>query len=182
MQPTHRSRRRKRTRPQVVEDNIISRPQQKSVLSLVPSLDDSSLTFLDSSGDALADRQAVQSCLPTLLEERRLGVWSCRRNQQLRWQSRALSTFTKKPFQENASRRQWRPLSKRSIPFTQLGTPRTDAVLAVERRGSYILSLGTKDDRSNVPLALALRFYGTSLERIFESSSNPARCVFYSTN
>lgn len=39
----------------------------------LPSFDDSSLAFLDSDGDALLDRKAIWSCLPKLLEERRVG-------------------------------------------------------------------------------------------------------------
>jgi hypothetical protein len=140
---------------------------QSSVASkqrTAPSFDDSSLAFLDNSGDALADRKARQACVLKLLDERRAGLLWC--GKQRRWQSRALFTFTKKPEKDTESRRQWRPLAKRSIPFTQLGTPLSDAVLAVERTGSYVLSLGGKDSNSNVPLALALRFYGKSREAV----------------
>ena len=68
--------------------------------------------------------------------------------------------FTKKPENKKLYLRQWRPYGKRNILFTQLGTPITDAVLALERKANYVLCLGSKQDDSEVPLSLALRFYG----------------------
>ena len=46
----------------------------------------------------------------------------------------------------------------RRIPFTRLGSPATDAVLAMQRNADYVLTLGTMTE-NNVS-GLALRFYG----------------------
>ena len=106
------------------------------------NFDDSSLAFLDTrSGHALADRKSVSSCIPKLIEGRRSGQWERKR---WAWQSQALTSFTKRPSIKGDHRRKWRPVAKRSIPFTQLGTPPSEAILALERNGSYVLSLGAK--------------------------------------
>lgn len=142
-------RRRKRPRPEITQTS--KKPSTKTV----PSLDDTALTFLDSNGDFLADRRAVLSSVPNHLAERQLGKWSGR---QRSWQRQTLKNHVKKPL-TGLPRRQWRSFALRSIPFTRLGTPPSDAVLALDRQGSFVLSLGSKDVR-NAPLALALRFYG----------------------
>lgn len=153
MQPAHR-RRRKRSRVQ-----IDRKQQNQNNRRLVPSFDDDSLlAFLDYNGEALSDKRSAHACLPALLEERRSGLKNARRI--MCWQSKALFNFTKKPESEKHCRRQWRPFARRCIPFTKLGTPISDAVLALERRGSFVLSLGAKREGSNVPLSLALRVYG----------------------
>lgn len=146
MQTAHR-RRRKRARVQTDQRSAIQNFE-----------DDSQSAFLDLEGDALSDREAVRACLPALLEERRLGLKNQRKITI--WQTQALFTFTKKPENKKQYRRQWRPFAKRRIPFTKLGTPISDAVLALERKGSYVLSLGSRQTDSNVPLSLAIRLYG----------------------
>ncbi|KAL3940877.1 MAG: hypothetical protein SGBAC_004672 [Bacillariaceae sp.] len=140
--------------------------------------DDSSLAFLDSNGAALSDHKAIQVSLLQLLEERQSGGRRKSNRRSIRsWQHQALFQFTKNPRvakprtsyrqesdkSSNAAplqRRQWRGFAKRCIPFTQLGTPVLDAVLAPERKGSFVLSLGGQHPGSEVPLLLALRFYG----------------------
>jgi hypothetical protein len=76
---------------------------------------------------------------------------------QKKWQSEMLFNFTKKPI-ATYGRRQWRAFASRKIPFTRLGSPPSDAVLAMERNGDYVLTLGNtvNDTRTG----LALRFYG----------------------
>ena len=143
--------RRRRKRARVVQNN-----QQRQASQNFD--DDSSSAFLDIEGDALSDRKASQVSLPKLLDERRLGLQNQRKI--ISWQARALLNFTKKPENKKQYRRQWRPYAKRNILFTQLGTPIADAVLALERKASYVLCLGSKQDDSDVPLSLALRFYG----------------------
>lgn len=153
MQPIHR-RRRKRTRAQTG-----GKQRSPSTRRFLPSFDDdSSLAFLDYDGGALSDKLARQACIPALLEKRRLGLMNSTRI--MRWQANALSNFTKKPDNEKQCRRQWRSFARRCIPFTKLGTPISDAVLALERSGSFVLSLGGKLEGRTVPLSLALRFYG----------------------
>jgi hypothetical protein len=153
-----RRRRRKRTRRQESDE---SQKPRKSPRSIPSSLvfDDASSAFLDNdSGHALADERPEYSCIPRLLEERRTGRWN---RKPWTWQSEALGSFTKRPSnKDDCRRRQWRPMAKRSIPFMHLGTPTSDAVLALERSGSYVLSLGSRDSKNDVPLALALRFFG----------------------
>ena len=60
---------------------------------------------------------------------------------------------------------EWRPHARRSVPFTEMETPRADAVLALDRCGSYALALGGGGTRGGTrgaagPPLLALRFYG----------------------
>lgn len=185
MNPSNYRRRRKRARARNTDGDTLQEPSRSSLFvgvkkndcfrrrrMQIPSScleDDSGLKFLDSDGDALSSGRVIRSNLPVLLEERRLGKWKLQRD----WQSKALVTFTQKPKQQEMSRRQWREFAARSIPFTHLGTPSSDAVLALERNGSYVLSLGAAGTTSsaNSPsssgrgveepsLALALRFYG----------------------
>ena len=119
--------------------------------------DDALFAFIDKDGDDLRDGKAQFRSLPLLLEERRRGRW---RGNQTRWQSEMLFNFTKKPVKKYIARRQWRSFAtnNQKIPFTQLGSPPSDAVLALERRGNYVLSLGTTNNDSHT--GLALRFYG----------------------
>lgn len=149
-------RRRKRSLPGVGDESF-QRSTKSPSFSVPSDLDDASLTFLDNNGDFLNDRHAVASSVSILLEERQTGRWTGR---QKLWQYHTIKNHVKKPL-VGQPRRQWRPFAKRQIPFTQLGTSTSDAVLALDRQGSFILSLGSKDCR-NAPLALALRFYGTS--------------------
>lgn len=127
--------------------------------------EDAKLAFLDRDGDLLADRTPQFDSLPVLLESRRHTLSSTTNNSRRRrtlWQSKMLFNFTKKPNHCSVGRRQWRPYAHRNIPFTRLGTPAADAVLAMDRTGSSVLSLGTKDDTDHASPGLALRFYGIS--------------------
>ncbi|KAG7361089.1 hypothetical protein IV203_036189 [Nitzschia inconspicua] len=147
-------RRRKRALPKEKEQQ----PQQRSAPSKVDTTlleDEAKLSFLDPDGDLLADRKPKFDSLPLLLETRRSGIGI---NDMRKWQTKTLLNFTKKP-QQSIGRRQWRPYAHRTVPFTRLGTPPGDAVLAMDRTGSYVLSLGTKDNDYASP-GLALRFYG----------------------
>jgi len=158
--------RRRRKRPRAKEeeindennDNKNNRPIStvKSTSNSIPNLDDSELTFLDCDGDFVADRRHNGlTSVANLLRERSLGKW---RGRQSTWQQTALKYQVKKPM-DGCPRRQWRMYCRRSIPFTQLGTPHSEAVLAMDRNGSFVLSLGGKDLR-DIPLALAIRFFG----------------------
>jgi hypothetical protein len=120
--------------------------------------EDATLAFLDKDGDLLADCKPAFISLPVLLEARRHGIRNSAVKQQ-QWRSKILFCFTKKPMDPSIGRRQWRPYAHRNIPFTRLGTPPSDAVLAMDRTGSYVLSLGTMDNAFASP-GLALRFYG----------------------
>ena len=159
-------RRRKRSRP----NSTAGSPLRKQPFLAVPGLDDSTLTFLDENGDFLEDRnRAVLSSVPILLAQRQLGSkWSSSGRRQRRfWQHLTLKHSTNRP-PLGLPRRQWRSFAVRSIPFTQLGSPPSDAVLALDRQGSFVLCLGTSDVR-NAPLALALRFFGMCVRRIPQS-------------
>jgi len=64
---------------------------------------------------------------------------------------------------------EWKPFLARSIPFSKLETPTTDAVLALDRFGSYMISIsdnkyfnGTVVMGEGGLAILALRFYGES--------------------
>ncbi len=147
-------RRRKRARNSEDESN---RPLTMFFSRTLPSLDDTVLAFLDRNGDILADSQATPSSIPILLEARRSGHWKGRSKN---WELRMLKNHIRKPHPGH-SRRQWRSFAQRAIPFTHLGTPHGDAVLAMDRQGSKVICLGSKDIW-NAPLALALRLYGMS--------------------
>ncbi|KAL3920727.1 MAG: hypothetical protein SGILL_003112 [Bacillariaceae sp.] len=98
------------------------------------------------------------SSLPLLLESRRSGRLCNPRNMK-QWENEMLFNFTKKPKDPKVGRRQFRNYAQRSIPFTALGTPHSEAVLAMDRQSSYVLCLGAKDETHASP-GLALRFYG----------------------
>jgi hypothetical protein len=163
-------RRRKRTRPQSSLDlggrgetdggGTTSNARLRSSLDAAVDIQcqDDALAFLDKDGDVMADSKYQFISLPVLLEQRRSGIWT---RGAKKWQSEALLNFTKKPPDRTIGRRQWRPYAKSAsgVRFTQLGTPPSDAVLALERTGSYALSLGSKDEQYACP-GLALRFYG----------------------
>jgi hypothetical protein len=117
--------------------------------------DDDAMAFLDRDGDLLADGKPQFKSLPLLLDAR--VRFSCKNMKQ--FQTEMLFNFTKKPVDANISRRQFRPYARRAIPFTRLGSPPSDAVLAMDRQASYVLCLGTKDDSHASP-GLALRFFG----------------------
>ena len=79
--------------------------------------------------------------------------------------------------ESSSHRYEWKQQSKRSIPFQLLRTPPTDAVLALDRTGSYMLAIG--DGRrsfstlrmitssrhvSALSPTISLRLYGESKE------------------
>jgi hypothetical protein len=148
-------RRRKRARS---SDEARVLPTMKSSSQGVPSLDDSTSTLFESNKDCSADKEEMPSSLLILLEERRLGLWC---HGPRTWQDRTLKRSIHKP-RSGQARRDWRPFAANVIPFTHLGTPPGDAVLAMDRQGSFVLCLGTKG-AYNAPLALSLRFYGRSV-------------------
>jgi hypothetical protein len=159
-QPIYR-RRRKRARSEAVKPQNSSSTRRRAI----PCLEDDS-AFLFGTEDEENDMHKSNGatdrvCLPLLLEARQVGNW--KRRQQL-WQQKALTCYDGKT-------RQWRSFASRSIPFTHLGTPSSDAVLALERSGSYVLSLGGKDSNDGVSLALALRFYGKDIATVRKKDS-----------
>ena len=111
-------------------------------------------TFLDRDGQGLVDGKPQFRSLPILLEERRNGIWKIKRK---KWQHKMLFSFTNKPEDANVGRRQWRAFARRRIPFTRLGSPISDAVLAMDRNSDYVLTLGNMNGTNS---GLALRFYG----------------------
>eukprot|EP00536_Pseudo-nitzschia_multiseries_P003013 jgi/Psemu1/322819/estExt_fgenesh1_pg.C_430015 len=181
-----RRRRRKRNRPQNSGGSATANRPAPSVGWWYQE-DDDRFAFLDKDGDNLADGRPLFRSLPILLEERRSGIRNSNSNSnsnsyyrrssssccsggrtrapelwRWRWRSETLSAFTKKPpGGAHIARRQWRGFAHRTIPFTALGTPTTDAVLAVERNADYLLSLGHHScDEGGNHTGLALRFYG----------------------
>ncbi len=145
--------------------------------------DNDRFAFLDKNGDELADKRPRFKSLVKLLEERRSGNTKFRRQQRKKWQSEMLFSFTKKPPQ-NIGRRQWRSYANRKIPFTKLGCPATDAVLAMERNGDYVLTVGTMGDENYQ--GLALRFYGihsaaAAKSQLCRTTSNAPRAPLLQT-
>lgn len=137
--------------------------------------DHNRFSFLDKDGDELVNGKPRFRSLPILLEGRRSGMWQAKHK---KWQCEMLFNFTKKPAETYIGRRQWRSFANQKIPFTQLGSPPSDAVLAMERNCDYVLTLGIMDDTCT---GLALRFYGIhspdSRKRLQPSKEN--RNVWY---
>lgn len=168
-QQQQQRRRRKRARPQLSdrcqpeadEGPTIGNSRSRSIRDATVDFQcqDDALAFLDKDGDAIADSKCVFESLLVLLEQRRSGGWTGRTK---KWQSETLLNFTKKPLDSTMGRRRWRPFAERAsgMRFTHLGTPISDAVLALDRTGSYVICLGSKDEEYACQ-GLALRFYGT---------------------
>jgi hypothetical protein len=109
-------------------------------------------------------RQQIQSHA-MLLAKRESGGW---KGSTSSWQWEMLVSTERGPV-DQPKKRHWRPCAERKIPFTTLETPASDAVLTLETKGSYLLSLGShsdhyheddshREDRERP--SLALRFYG----------------------
>ena len=112
---------------------------------------------------AMKKREAVMKSIPALLYRREIGA-------------RRLKDPIYLCQKESSSHHyKWRNNSKRRIPFSKLKTPATDAVLALDRTGSFLISIG--DGRRMLPGSscsqneentnmfglfpdLSLRFYG----------------------
>ena len=117
-------------------------------------------------------KQDVTKSLPCLLYRRQIGAFRdpfrlCRRKKD-----------------SNSSKcRKWFKFSKRRIPFSALKTPLSDAVLGLDRSGSFLVSIGYgghrcheesfEDDHEDtnsfhlIP-SLSLRFYGTCEIMLYE--------------
>jgi hypothetical protein len=109
-------------------------------------------------------RQQIQSHA-MLLARRESGRW---KGSTSSWQWEMLVSTETGPVNQ-PKKRQWRPCAERKIPFTALETPASDAVLTLETKGSYLLSLGSYSDHHREEEthgeegerpSLALRFYG----------------------
>ena len=152
-------RRRKRVRSSD-EERVLPTRTSKSSSKGLPRLDDSTSTLFGDNGDCFADKEVIQSSLLILLEQRRLGMWC---GEPKAWQDQTLKRHVH-PRRPGQTKREWRAFAVNVIPFTHIGTPPGDAVLAMDRHGSFVLCLGTKG-AYNAPLALSLRFYGMSTRR-----------------
>jgi hypothetical protein len=171
MQPVYR-RRRKRARTAAAgsENSQVqpstattSVPSQKSrtTSKLITSFEEDEFRFSDGWNLAQQSEIPPRACLPIFLEERRSGLWTGRR--KITWQAKMLmhKEPTKKQHKQGPIlKRTWRPYASRRVPFTRLGTPESDAVLALDRTADVVLSLGGKGRNAESTLALALRFYG----------------------
>ena len=146
-----------------------------------------SASFLEDSDYSFADGLKVtptdippRACLPVFLEERRSGLWKKTSQKIATWQRRMLlhRDNATSNFSSSSSmmilKRTWRPYASRRIPFTRVGTPETEAVLALDRTATQMLSLGgggssfsdDDDDDDKNHLALTLRLYGTYIREI----------------
>jgi len=74
-----------------------------------------------------------------LLYNREIG------NRDMTWFALILKRRIPEPDVLMPRRMEWKPFIQRSIPFSRLKTPKTDAVLALDRNGTYMVSIaGTK--------------------------------------
>ena len=112
----------------------------------------------------------MQVSLPILLAKREQGL--CSRSHVLMWQQRMIMT-TPPPLvnfrQNEQQKRDFRAYARRQINFTSLQTPMTDAVLGLDKTGSYIFCLGEDGDAESEvqngdwETTMALRIYGAFL-------------------
>lgn len=156
-------------------------------------------------GERAGKRSTDPNALPVLLYQREIGAsWnsSLRRRFQISpctnivtWNDRVLKRQAPQcldPNRKDASevgwRWNWRPYAVHSVPFSQLGTPMTDAILALDRTGSYMMSLGggrayssidnqERGDQHYLPTqvchpVLALRFYGVPSPASLKKQAN----------
>jgi hypothetical protein len=182
---TRRRRKRKQQSATTINNNNkegnsnnINNNNNRIILNFQPE-DDAKLAFLDRDGDNLNDSKCKFKSLPLLLEQRRSGLLrggssAKTKQKQEQFQTEMLFNFTKKTLDRGIARRQWRPYAHKSVTFTSLGTPPSDAVLSMNRQGTALLSLGTKDDPRASP-GLALRFYGLRHGKPNELSTTTTR-------
>ncbi|KAL7548518.1 hypothetical protein ACHAWF_011803 [Thalassiosira exigua] len=83
-------------------------------------------------------------------------------------------------------RRRWRPYARRSVPFRHLQTPLSDAILALDRLGDYMIGIGPcniheggLDDAGGCAKGgrrprLAVKFYGASRDNFFPTGFSNA--------
>lgn len=63
----------------------------------------------------------------------------------------------------------WRPYTRQSIPFSKLKTPHSDAILAVDRWGGYLIGIGGGDvedmgqSKRGMHPHLLIKFYGKNM-------------------
>lgn len=130
---------------------------------------------------------SLSKTLPFLLLQREQGIKSLKF-----WKSRMLQSDDSNGKGEHLSSNQgknWRPYCYRRIPFTELGTPASDAILALDPSGSYMISVGGRSEfnpnhsdemeermrkeeqgKGMEVISLALRFYGLPLSRVHRDS------------
>jgi hypothetical protein len=153
-----RQKRRRRSRALVA-------PTKTAPRGSIPVLEDSDIRIeVPARSFDSWKRQQIHSHA-MLLAKRESGAW---KGSTRSWQWEMLASTERGPV-DQPQKRQWRPCAERKIPFTALDTPASDAVLTLETKGSYLLSLGSYSD---YPLdeelhkeegerpSLALRFYG----------------------
>lgn len=158
------NKRKKRRRAPVVKDG-------GKQGSSGPALLDFSFD-VDGSSDNVASQRgrSYSKSLPLLLLGREHGLWSQRKS-VFQWQQMMLTC-------KDGPRATFRRSALRRLAFSSLRTPVSDAILGLENKGSYVLSLGEDSERpdengdsnSTTPSSLVLRFYskftgGSSLKR-----------------
>lgn len=103
--------------------------------------------------------------LPILLAQRQSGTFQ---GSPEHWRSKMLKERDSEGAHTKSAeeRTRWRPYAARCIPFSQLETPLSDAVLSLNRNGSYLVSLGSScrtgmifQGEPYICPILALRFY-----------------------
>jgi hypothetical protein len=153
-----RQKRRRRSRALVA-------PAKAAPRGSIPVLEDSDIRIeVPARSFDSWKRQQIHSHA-MLLAKRESGAW---KGSTPSWQWEMLVSTETGPV-DQPQKRQWRPCADRKIPFTALGTPASDAVLTLETKGSYLLSLGSYSDHHQEEESqqeegerpsLALRFYG----------------------
>jgi hypothetical protein len=156
-----RQKRRRRSRS-------LAAPAKPAPRGSIPVLEDSDIRIeVPARSFDSWKRQQIQSHA-MLLAKRESGAW---KGSTSSWQWEMLVSTERGPV-DQPQKRQWRACAERKIPFTALMTPASDAVLTLETKGSYLLSLGSYSDNHGEDESyreegerpsLALRFYGKLL-------------------
>jgi hypothetical protein len=143
----------------------LAAPAKRAPRGSIPVLEDSDIRIeVPARSFDSWKRQQIQSHA-MLLAKRESGAW---KGSTSSWQWEMLVATETGPI-DQSKKRQWRPCAERKIPFTALETPASDAVLTLETKGSYLLSLGSHSDHHREEEShgeegerpsLALRFYG----------------------
>eukprot|EP00977_Amphora_coffeiformis_P027258 scaffold34597_cov177-Amphora_coffeaeformis.AAC.26 len=143
MKSEHDNNKRARKRRRRCGAGKTTATEQRRLLPTVAD-DTNSFRLSDNNYPAL-DKTAelkVQNALPSLLFQRQYGSMT---NAQLRtWQKRVLVTApppAEKKDIIDTLKESWRPFAARRVSFLDLGTPYSEALLAIDPSGSYMLTV-----------------------------------------
>jgi hypothetical protein len=181
----------RRIRPRISEAQKKKiRLKRKCLASIAHDDEEDAALFVNSDADSKANtpcilnrekspvilfqkRQEPSSSLPLLLLQRAQGLWSIRSNRQMaQWQGRMSLTG-----------RSFRPYTRQQLDFASLDTPVTDAVLGLERTGSFVFAIGDEMGEDSLHHAcIHLKAYGLPSPAVIESHAKAQMMGQFSNN